>query len=161
ENIMPQNLTNLRICLIAASAFVVSGLAATGCGSILDVKTVQLRLQGAVTSPDGSALAGARVSLERSAFVFQGSVAEDITDANGRYSIEYSAACEDKSDLNIAPGNALMLVVYHANFETVSSINVGATLRCTGSVQTVDFRVRPPFVPPAAGHPNSEKESTD
>jgi len=100
-----------------------------------------------VSEADGKPLAGATVSLEQAFFVWQTWAAADTTDSNGRFVIQYSTSCKRDTDLYNAPGNAFLLVAHAAGYESQSSVNISRTLKCVKTVQTVQFRLRPPPPP--------------
>lgn len=128
-----------RRIVIAVGVFLCSA-----CESLIDADVQPLHFQGTVTSAaDGKPVSGAIVSLDRAAFVFQSSVSADTTDQSGRYKIDYSARCKENSDLYTAPGDAYLLVASAVGYAQLSSVNIGATLRCATGVQTINFRLEP------------------
>ena len=107
---------------------------------------VRLRIEGNVTF-DNKPVEGATVSLEGTIFVWTLPLVSDTTDAAGTYTIETGWNCEEGSDINVSPGNSGMLVVYATGYQSVSSINIGRTLICTGVTQRVDFALRRAALP--------------
>jgi hypothetical protein len=134
--------------LARRSAMLAIAVLCAGCGDLIDIDTENVVIAGTVrAAATGQQVGGAVVSLERALFVFQGSVAADTTDQNGRYRIEAEVACTRNTDLYESPGNAHLLVAKQAGYQNQSNINIGIALRCINSEQTVNFSLA---VQPAA-----------
>ena len=114
------------------------------CDMTTDNDTQTLRFSGTVrSSVTGQPIPGAVVSLDQAFFVFQGSVTSDTIDNNGQYRIEYEARCKRNTDLYEAPGKAYLLVARAIGYMNQSNMNMGASIRCTSTGQTVNFNLSP------------------
>ena len=102
---------------------------------------IKLRFEGTVMA-DAKPMQGATVRVDGTLFVWTVPLASVDTDANGKYFLEMESTCEEGADLNVSPGNSLILVAWLSGYEELSNVNVSRTLYCTSDIQRVDFSLR-------------------